>query len=137
MQVWDQVYQLIRARHDSSLSNAERQAAEEKMRLLDQRRQRRQPTDRHEERMRAFYVDLADGGVWLRPCDLDPQDCADEVLNAINDCNNARLRIEEAALVHGNHQLAEAVAALAYRTTFPLIPQPSMGALLPSPKKKS
>jgi AbiV family abortive infection protein len=132
MEKGDQLQLLLRARRDSPPGSAERQAAQEQIHLLDERQMRRQPTDRHQKRMRAVYVDLLNGDAWSRPCDLDPQDCADEVQNAINDYTNARLRcIEEAATIHGDHQLAEAVAALMQRPTFPPTPQLSIEAMLP------
>jgi hypothetical protein len=83
-------------------------------------------------RMNALYVDLAEADTWSKPKDLDPQACADELQGAINDYINAWLRIEEAVSVHGDNQLAEAVAALARRPTLPPAPRLSIAAQLPS-----
>jgi hypothetical protein len=81
--------------------------------------------------MSAFYVDFVDGDVWSAPCDLDPQKCADEVIDAVNDYTLARMRIDEAATVHEDHRLAEAVAASG-GPVLPPSPRISIEASLPS-----
>jgi hypothetical protein len=108
----DQVADILKARRESPPGSAERQAADAKSQLLDRRKRKRQPADRHGMRMGAFYVDSADDNGWSKPCDLDPPDCANEVVDVINDYVNAKLRIEEAASVHQDNQLASAIAGL-------------------------
>jgi AbiV family abortive infection protein len=87
---------------------------------IDKQRWRRQPHDRHEQRMRAFYVDLSsEGSSWLRPSDLSPKTCADTITDAINDYSNARERIEQAGPLHDDHALVSAIAALPQRIDLP------------------
>ena len=80
--------------------------------------------------MSAFYVDMVEDA-WSRPCQLHPADCAGDVVDALNDYTNARLRIEEAESVHDDHELAAAVAALANRPTLPATSWLSLDAMLP------
>jgi AbiV family abortive infection protein len=132
MQEGDQVHKLVLARQRLAPGSDERRAADNQLALIDQRRIRRQPTARHEKRMSASYVDLVDGDNWSRPCDLDAQGCADDVVSAMNDYTAARLRVEETATIHGDDQLAKAAASLADRPALPPIPPPSIEAIMPS-----
>jgi hypothetical protein len=79
-----------------------------------------------------FSVDLADD-VRSRPGDLDPPVCASEVVDAMNDYTGARGRIQQAAVLHDDHQLASAIAALTNPPTIPPTPRSSIEVvLLPS-----
>jgi hypothetical protein len=133
----EQAAEILRARTRSPIGSDEWRIADEKVRLLDERRLKRQPSDRHAKRMSAFYVDLADGDNWSRPCELDPPDCAGEVVDALNDYTGARERIEQAAPLHADQDLATAIAALAHPPTFPPTPWPSLDAMLPPSTKTS
>jgi hypothetical protein len=104
---------------DSQPGSTEREAAEEQLRLLDKRRLKRQPTDRHKKRMSALYVDLADDDTWSKPSDLDPDDCKGEVVIANLDYIDAR------AHIHEDRSIATAVASLVRPPTFPPTQWPS------------
>src|SRR5439155_9354315 len=50
-------------------------AAREELERVIRAKARRTPTDRHEERMKALYVDIKeDGSGWSRPCDYSRED---------------------------------------------------------------
>jgi len=52
---------------------------------------KRTPTDRHTQRMRAFYVDLAESGAtWYRPAELDPAETRNWLFDAVNDYSGLR-----------------------------------------------
>jgi AbiV family abortive infection protein len=111
---------LLQARHEHSPGTPEYQRTDAALAALDKQKERRQPHDRHEQRMRAFYVDFSAEGVsWLRPCELSPKACAEIVTDAINDYTLARERIEQAAPLYDDHALAAAIAALPERADLP------------------
>jgi AbiV family abortive infection protein len=108
-----QLGKLLQARLQHTPGTREYQQVDAALAALDKQKGRRQPRDRHEQRMRSFYVDLSpEGSSWLRPRELSPKDCADTVTDAINDYTNARERIEQAGLLHNDQALATAIAAL-------------------------
>jgi AbiV family abortive infection protein len=43
------------------------------------------PTERHQRRLQAFYLDLQDSGEWVRPVAMDSQEARDLVEHAVND----------------------------------------------------
>jgi hypothetical protein len=93
-QVGSQVDRLVRAAENAQGAGAS--SARAQLQTLDERRLRRQPSERHAKRMSAFYADiLPNGAGWSQPSDLDPQKCADEVIDAMNDYQGARQRIDE------------------------------------------
>jgi AbiV family abortive infection protein len=115
-----QLGKLLHARMTNPPGTPEYKQADAVVAALDKQRWRRQPHERHEQRMRAFYVDLSsEGSNWLRPSELSSKGCADIVTDAINDYTNARERIEQAWPLHDDHALAAAIAALPERVTLP------------------
>jgi AbiV family abortive infection protein len=72
---------------DAQLARAEVEAAR-------RAKDKRTPTDRHTQRMRAFYVDLAENGrTWHRPAELDPAETRNWIFDAINDYSVLRDRL--------------------------------------------
>jgi AbiV family abortive infection protein len=132
MEPGDQMNQFLQARQKATPGSDEWRAADEKVHLVDKHRFKQQPDERHTTRKRAIYVDLGDDDTWLRPSDLMPQVCADEVQTALNDYRSAKLRVEEAASIHQDSQLADAVNALVNRPTLRETPLISIAAGLPS-----
>ena len=133
----DQLDELHRTKFSSEPGSEEWRTADLKLQAIVERRRKRQPTDRHETRMSAFYVDLADDQSWSRPIDLDPRVCANEFVDAMNDYTNARDRIEQAAELHDDHQLAGAIVGLTNPPMFPPIRWPPVEVMLPPSKKSS
>jgi AbiV family abortive infection protein len=140
LQPGDQVNRLVQSGQNVELDAAQRTAAREQLDLIDDRKRKGQPDARHKTRMRAIYVDIApDEDRWLRPSDLNPQDCADEVSAAIDDYVRAcgRVDAEEADKLHGDSQLVDALGALPHRPTLPVRPMISIQAALPSSRQPS
>jgi AbiV family abortive infection protein len=133
----DQLDTILRERLHSPAGSPEREAAQEKLRLLDERRAKRQPHERHGKRMAALYVDLMPDGTWSRPCELDPPDCAAEVEDALNDYVSARQRFDEPIAFYDDVLLADALAALPHRPVFPPKPELSLAAMWPPSKASS
>jgi AbiV family abortive infection protein len=127
----DQIDQLVQARQNATPGTDDWRTADERLRRINKRRWQRQPGDRVNRRILAFYVDLGPGG-WLRPATLTPQVCADDVTDGLNDYRLAKLRVEEAAEVHNDIELADAVRALVGRPTLPEAPLLSIEAALPA-----
>jgi hypothetical protein len=82
--------------------------------------------------MGAFYVDLANGTGWSQPCDLDPQSCADEVIDAMNDYQVARQRIDAPVLFYDDKDLQQGLDALDESIECPTLPHVSITASLVS-----
>jgi len=114
-----QIYSLIQATMTHSPGSPEWRAAREKLKLLDERKTKDLPGQRHEKRMSAFYVDLDDDG-WSRPSDLDPRDCLREVQEAVSDYFGASDKISR-WVIHDDKPLAQAIAALPEKPTFPIV----------------
>jgi AbiV family abortive infection protein len=129
-----QLGKLLEARHRHRPGTPEYQRADAALTALDKQKERRQPHDRHEQRMRAFYVDLsAEGSSWLRPCELSPKTCAEIVTDAINDYTLARERIEQSGPLYDDRALADAIGALPEPVSLPAprhIPSEIVVALL-------
>jgi AbiV family abortive infection protein len=130
----DQVSRLVQAGQSAELDGAQRAAAREQLQFIDDRKRKDQPDARHNTRMRAIYVDIADDGVgWLRPADLNSQACADEVATAINDYIQGCGRVDalEAAALHNDSELVAALESLPRRPDLPGRPMISLEAALP------
>jgi AbiV family abortive infection protein len=106
-----QVHQLVETVYFADATEAEKIAARERLDLIHERRKRRLPHERHQMRMRAFYVDLLEDGTWSRPSDLPADDCYFAVWDAYSDYLPARDRIGE-PLVHEDQLLLSALDAL-------------------------
>jgi len=57
----------------------------EQLGRLVQAKRRRTPSDRHEARLRALYVDVRDDGAWSRPEDFDRQAALGHLCDSLND----------------------------------------------------
>jgi hypothetical protein len=72
------------------------QTARKELQVAIDAKTKRSPTDRHELRMRAFYVDMkptADG--WLRPSEITRQEALDAISDAVNDYSGERDRLRD------------------------------------------
>lgn len=123
-----QLHSLMAAQFASEPGSQEYRQATEQLDKIAQRRQRRQPTDRHERRMDVLYVDMASATDWSRPCevarDLGVMTCFNEVNQAVNDFSGVRERVlnrDDPPLRGADPILCTAIDAL---DQVPVIPQP-------------
>jgi AbiV family abortive infection protein len=80
----DATLQVIKRERD--VTPEEDDEVRRKLRATFERLMKKAPTTRHQQRLRAFYVDPSkDGNIWLRPSDLARSDAADILVDARND----------------------------------------------------
>jgi AbiV family abortive infection protein len=70
---------------ESPPASAEAAAAERVIRNAVKGQRRQLPYQRHDARMRSFYVDIEDSGEWSRPASITPEEAREMIGQAVND----------------------------------------------------
>jgi len=95
----------------SPIDSRETKQAREIVEVASEATGRRAPSDRHDQRMRALYVDLDSSGRWRRPQDLDERVLEREVFYAISDYAGERDRLRDEVLEDDFPAMAKARTA--------------------------
>ncbi len=87
--------------------------ANDYLRLATERKSKRQHNDRHELRMRAFYISLEPSGTrWQRPSEIPHDQARDEVFDAVNDYAGERDRLRAEVLREDFPEISDALEGM-------------------------
>jgi hypothetical protein len=76
---------ILKARMENPLPSAEWQKADAELKRIDELKKKRTPTDRHEKRMAALYVEPISEREWNRPAAVSASTAHDFMRDAVND----------------------------------------------------
>jgi AbiV family abortive infection protein len=76
---------LLKARMENPPQSAEWQKADAELKRIDEMKKKRSPTDRHEKRMAALYVEPISESEWNRPAATSALTARDFLQDAVND----------------------------------------------------
>jgi hypothetical protein len=76
---------ILKARMENPPPSAEWQKADAELKRIDELKKKRTPTDRHEKRMAALYVEPISEREWNRPAAVSASTAHDFMRDAVND----------------------------------------------------
>lgn len=131
----DSTSQIYRTIFERPQDSPEYQQAQQQLATLRKAKRRRMPTERHDQRMRALYVDPNDAGTdWNRPCQIDKASALHSMTDLANDYSAEITNVEpwvltwESSDLHPDLlQFARAVKAWNQRPSLPARRWPSWG----------
>jgi AbiV family abortive infection protein len=103
--------------------------ATEKLKQIDEMKQKRTTDDRHAERERSLYVEPKSNSEWNRPADVSAMTAHNFLRDAVNDYSgsfhNGYIASDQSMLKHVDQELYDALERLTDRPQLPLPEQPS------------
>lgn len=113
---------LLKVKHHARPQSKEYQDAKKELDEVSTRQKRRTPQDRHNERIRAFYVEPLDTD-WNKPWEKDKEVAQPFIENALNDYGMQRNSVWVLEVLKGDDlELAQAVEVWKDRPALPLRP---------------
>ena len=116
---------LLQDRYRADLQSNERREYDQQVNEITKWQMVRTPQDRHDERMKAFYVEPnAAGTDWNKPWEKDKEEAKNFVVDAINDYAVQMGSVWVLEILKGDDpELAQAVETWTTRPTLPPLPR--------------
>ena len=116
---------LLQDRHRADVQSNERRKYDQQVNEITKRQMGRTPQDRHDERMKAFYVEPNDLDTdWNKPWEKDKEEAQHFINDALNDYGVQMNSVWVLDILKGDDpELAQAVEALTAPPTLPPLPR--------------
>jgi AbiV family abortive infection protein len=112
---------ILRARMENNPQSTEWKRAKEELKRIDELKKKRTPSDRHERRLVALYVEPSLGSHWNRPATTSASAAHDFLQHAINDYagryHQGYIASEDSMLRHADNELYQALDKWSDRPT--------------------